>query len=399
MNGILCINKPQGFTSFDVAAKLRGMLKTKKIGHAGTLDPMATGVLPVFVGNATKACDIMPDSSKAYRASFRLGEQSDTQDSTGTILKTAEVNCTAADIEALLPKFRGEIMQIPPMYSAVSVNGKRLYELARQGIEVERESRNVTIYSLELLNFDEETQSGTLKVACSKGTYIRTLCEDIGNYLGTGGTLGTELFSRLVGIISRRFRRESFVFQAVFHAVLYKGIYNCENRHAEYHTRKAEKPRHHRNGNDDPYRLQTDGGAYQFRSDIVSVQLLYEEYQNTEPQRFYRADNEYDKRARYGTDKRTEKRDDVCHAHDKAYQRVIRHSQQSHADEADNSDDEGIEDFRGNKSAEALIRHGYVFHKRLIFLFAHAGAGNLFGLCAEAFLREKEINRHDDTDK
>ena len=160
MNGILCINKPQGFTSFDVVAKLRGILKTKKIGHAGTLDPMATGVLPVFVGNATKACDIMPDSSKAYRASFKLGEQTDTQDSSGTVLKSFEVNCTASDIEKLLPEFTGDIMQVPPMYSAVSVNGKRLYELARQGIEVEREPRQITVFSLVLEEYSEETKEG-----------------------------------------------------------------------------------------------------------------------------------------------------------------------------------------------------------------------------------------------
>lgn len=189
LNGILCINKPQGFTSFDVVAKLRGILKTKKIGHAGTLDPMATGVLPVFVGNATKACDIMPDSRKAYRASFRLGVTSDTQDSTGTVLSTAEVHCSAEDIEKLLPEFTGDIMQIPPMYSAVSVNGKRLYELARQGIEIEREPRPVTILALSLEEFSEETGEGVFMVECSKGTYIRTVIHDIGSRLGCGGVM------------------------------------------------------------------------------------------------------------------------------------------------------------------------------------------------------------------
>lgn len=189
LNGILCIDKPQGFTSFDVVAKLRGILRTKKIGHAGTLDPMATGVLPVFVGNATKACDIMPDSSKAYRASFRLGEQTDTQDSTGTVLRKAEVNCSAEDIKNILSKFTGDIMQIPPMYSAVSVNGKRLYELARQGIEVEREPRKITVYSLVLEEYSEETKEGVLSVECSKGTYIRTIIHDIGNELGCGGVM------------------------------------------------------------------------------------------------------------------------------------------------------------------------------------------------------------------
>lgn len=189
MNGILCINKPQGFTSFDVVAKLRGILKTRKIGHAGTLDPMATGVLPVFVGNATKACDIMPDSSKSYRASFRLGEQTDTQDSTGTVLRTSDVACTEKDIEKLLPSFTGKIMQIPPMYSAVSVNGKRLYELARQGIEVEREPRKITVHSLTLEEYSEDKREGVFCVECSKGTYIRTIIHDIGEALGCGGVM------------------------------------------------------------------------------------------------------------------------------------------------------------------------------------------------------------------
>lgn len=189
LNGILCIDKPQGFTSFDVVAKLRGILKTRKIGHAGTLDPMATGVLPVFVGNATKACDIMPDSSKAYRAAFRLGEQTDTQDSTGTVLSTSDVTCSADDIKNILSQFTGDIMQIPPMYSAVSVNGKRLYELARQGIEVEREPRKITVYSLVLEEYSEETGEGVLSVECSKGTYIRTIIHDIGNALGCGGVM------------------------------------------------------------------------------------------------------------------------------------------------------------------------------------------------------------------
>ncbi|WP_044975255.1 tRNA pseudouridine(55) synthase TruB [Ruminococcus sp. HUN007] len=189
MNGILCINKPQGFTSFDVVAKLRGILKTRKIGHAGTLDPMATGVLPVFVGNATKACDIMPDSAKAYRASFRLGEQTDTQDSSGTVLKKCEVTCSAGDIEKLIPEFTGDIMQIPPMYSAVSVNGKRLYELARQGIEVERQPRKINVSSLILEEYSAETGEGVLYIECSKGTYIRTIIHDIGIRLGCGGVM------------------------------------------------------------------------------------------------------------------------------------------------------------------------------------------------------------------
>ena len=136
MNGILCVNKPQDFTSFDVVAKLRGILKMKRLGHGGTLDPMATGVLPVFVGNATKACDIMPDNTKSYTAGFRLGFTSDTQDVWGDVEKVSDKAVSLDSIEAVLPQFRGKIMQLPPMYSAVQVNGQRLYDLARKGIEV-----------------------------------------------------------------------------------------------------------------------------------------------------------------------------------------------------------------------------------------------------------------------
>ncbi len=190
MCGIICVNKPQGFTSFDVIAKMRGILKMKRLGHAGTLDPMATGVLPVFVGRATKACDILPDHDKIYCAGFKLGVTTDTQDSTGAV--TNQRSCsdiTEKKLAEILGNFRGEIMQIPPMYSAVSVGGKRLYDLARQGIEVEREARPVTIYSLELSEFDESEKCGVFTVSCSKGTYIRTLINDIGDSLGCGGIM------------------------------------------------------------------------------------------------------------------------------------------------------------------------------------------------------------------
>lgn len=188
--GILCINKPSGFTSFDVIAKLRGILKIKRLGHAGTLDPMATGVLPVFVGKATKACDILPDHNKCYEAGFKLGLTTDTQDITGKVLAEHNVTqITRQDIENILTAFRGNIMQIPPMYSAVSVNGKRLYDLARQGIEVEREARPITVYTLELVSYDEKTMTGTMKISCSKGTYIRTLINDIGDALDCGGIM------------------------------------------------------------------------------------------------------------------------------------------------------------------------------------------------------------------
>ena len=189
MNGILLINKPQGFTSFDVIAKLRGILKIKRLGHAGTLDPMATGVLPVFVGKATRACDIIPNNEKSYTASFRLGISTDTQDTTGKTISTSDRKVTAEEITAVIPEFLGEIEQLPPMYSAVSVNGQRLYDLARKGIEVERTARKITVDKLELLSFDEENQTGELFISCSKGTYIRTIIHDLGERLGCGGAM------------------------------------------------------------------------------------------------------------------------------------------------------------------------------------------------------------------
>lgn len=161
----------------------------KRLGHAGTLDPMATGVLPVFAGRATKACDILPDHDKTYEAGFRFGITTDTQDVTGMVTKERPAKVTAEQLEKVLESFRGDIMQVPPMYSAVSVGGKRLYELARQGKEIEREARAVTIYCLELTEFDTPAQSGTLKISCSKGTYIRTLINDIGEALGCGGIM------------------------------------------------------------------------------------------------------------------------------------------------------------------------------------------------------------------
>ncbi len=186
MNGILLIDKPKDHTSFDVVAIVRGCLREKKTGHTGTLDPMATGVLPILLGSATKAQALLPDTDKEYEASFRLGLTTDTLDITGNILSKCEAHADAGQIEALLPHFRGDIMQLPPMYSAVSKNGVRLYELARKGIEAEREARPVHIGLLKLMSFDEETQCGTLRISCSKGTYIRSLCDDIGKELGCG---------------------------------------------------------------------------------------------------------------------------------------------------------------------------------------------------------------------
>lgn len=187
-NGILIIDKPTDWTSHDVVAKLRGILHEKRIGHAGTLDPMATGVLPVFVGRATRAVEFAAEREKEYLAGLRLGQVTDTQDVTGSTLSTAPVSVTREDVEKILAQFRGDIRQIPPMYSAIKKEGKKLYELARRGQEVERQPRPITIYELELLDQLSPTDY-TLRVKCSKGTYVRTLCHDIGQALGCGGTL------------------------------------------------------------------------------------------------------------------------------------------------------------------------------------------------------------------
>lgn len=190
MNGILLIDKPKGFTSFDVIGKLRGILKMRRLGHAGTLDPMATGVLPVFVGCATKACGILPDDRKAYLAEFQLGQTSDTQDSTGTILSSRSyAGVTEEAIRAVLSEMIGEIDQIPPMFSAVQVDGKRLYELAREGKTVERKARRVRIDALSLTAFDAENGTGTLEIQCGSGTYVRTILHDMGQALGCGAVM------------------------------------------------------------------------------------------------------------------------------------------------------------------------------------------------------------------
>ena len=188
-SGILVMNKPQGFTSFDVIGKLRGILKMKKLGHTGTLDPMATGVLPVLVGTAARACDILPDETKTYRAGFQLGTVTDTQDSTGRILAQHPFSVTAAEILALLPQFTGEIQQIPPMYSAVQIGGKRLYELAREGKTVERPPRTVQVYRTVLEAFDPFAGTGILEISCGKGTYVRTLIHDLGQALSCGACM------------------------------------------------------------------------------------------------------------------------------------------------------------------------------------------------------------------
>jgi len=195
MNGIIVIDKPADWTSHDVIAKLRGALKQKRIGHGGTLDPMATGVLPVFIGRATRAAEFCENADKEYIAGLQLGTVTDTQDITGNVLQKNDVTISADDLASILPRFTGAIKQIPPMYSAIKKDGKKLYELARKGIEIPREPREVFIYELGvtgtvlLTPCQENRPSVTLKITCSKGTYIRTLCHDIGAALGCGGTL------------------------------------------------------------------------------------------------------------------------------------------------------------------------------------------------------------------
>lgn len=189
MNGIVIIDKPADWTSQDVTAKLRGVFQTRRIGHGGTLDPMATGVLPVFVGRATRGVEFFEHADKVYETTLRLGLTTDTEDITGSILEKKPVAVTEEQVKAVLEQFKGEISQIPPMYSAIKINGQKLVDLARKGKEVERKSRTITIFSLDFLEM-----SGSdirLRVHCSKGTYIRTLCKDIGAALGCGGCMAT----------------------------------------------------------------------------------------------------------------------------------------------------------------------------------------------------------------
>jgi len=189
INGIINIYKEKGYTSHDVVAKMRGILKIKKIGHTGTLDPDAIGVLPVCIGKGTKLVDLITDKDKTYEAVLKLGITTDTQDVTGVTLTTSEVTVNFEQISAVINSYIGEYDQLPPMFSALKVNGKRLYELARQGQVIERERRRVVIKDIRILAYNEEEHEVTMSVDCSKGTYIRTLLHDIGNDLGCGGTM------------------------------------------------------------------------------------------------------------------------------------------------------------------------------------------------------------------
>lgn len=196
-NGIIVVKKETGFTSFDVVAKMRGIFGQKKIGHTGTLDPDATGVLPVCLGNATKVCDILTDSDKEYRAVLLLGKETDTQDISGTVISEHEVTSPPEAVKEVIASFSGAQDQIPPMYSALKVNGQKLCDLARAGKTVERKARPVHIYEIEILNI--ELPRVEIRVLCSKGTYIRTLCHDIGKKLGCGGCMESLIRTRAAG--------------------------------------------------------------------------------------------------------------------------------------------------------------------------------------------------------
>lgn len=197
MDGILNVYKEAGFTSFDVVAKLRGILKQKKIGHTGTLDPDAEGVLPVCIGTATKVCEYLTGKEKIYQAKLHLGITTDTQDISGNCLKKEDCHISEESLREIISGFVGRIRQIPPMYSALKVNGKKLCDLARKGIEVERKAREVEIYSIDVLSVD--LPFATMRVHCSKGTYIRTLCQDIGEAAGCGGCMEELLRIRTAG--------------------------------------------------------------------------------------------------------------------------------------------------------------------------------------------------------
>ncbi len=199
INGIINIYKEKGYTSHDVVAKMRGILKMKKIGHTGTLDPDAEGVLPVCIGKGTKVVDLITDKDKTYEAVLKLGIVTDTQDLTGQVLKTSPVKAGFAEIKAAIDSFIGEYDQLPPMYSAIKVNGKKLYELARQGKEIERATRRVIITDIRILSYSEADHEVRVSVDCGKGTYIRTLLHDIGEQLGCGGSMKSLLRTRVGG--------------------------------------------------------------------------------------------------------------------------------------------------------------------------------------------------------
>lgn len=250
-HGILIVNKEKGYTSHDVVGKLRGILKQKKIGHTGTLDPDAEGVLPVCLGNATKVCGLLTDSDKIYEAILKLGVETDTQDITGKVLRECPVKVTEEEFWEAAKGFIGEYEQLPPMYSALKVNGKKLYEYARAGIEVEREPRKVFIRNIEMLSWDEEKKEARLRVECSKGTYIRTLCNDIGKKLCCGGVMKYLLRTRAAGFCLDGTHRLSEIEEMAEEGKIGEWIVPTDRVFAEYpaHTVTPEGEKLLLNGN------------------------------------------------------------------------------------------------------------------------------------------------------
>lgn len=231
MTGILVIDKPEGFTSHDVVAKLRGILKERRIGHTGTLDPMATGVLVILIGRATRAMSFAEQHEKQYIAGLRLGIETDTQDITGTVQQRFEKMASRDEVDAALQAFRGDIMQIPPMYSAIKVKGKKLYQIARAGGEVVRAPRSITVSELAIV--DEVAEDYILKITCSKGTYVRTLCHDIGAKLGCGGVMSS-LRRTLVGSFQLSHARTLEQLEAMPHEEIERTLFPVDTLFSEH---------------------------------------------------------------------------------------------------------------------------------------------------------------------
>ncbi len=274
MNGIVIVDKPQGWTSQDVVSKLRGVFQTRRIGHGGTLDPLATGVLPVFVGRATRGVEFFEHAEKTYETLLRLGITTDTEDITGRVLTQQDAFVTASELEQVLQTFRGEILQIPPMYSALKINGQKLYDLARKGKEVERQPRPVTIHELTLLGM--EAEGIRLRVRCSKGTYIRTLCKDIGAALGCGGCM-----AELRRVSAGEYTIDQAIGLAELIAAEDPGSYlrGVDTMFAQYPavTLTAKQETRCRNGNsfslslaDGTYRAYSEGGEFLMLAKVES---------------------------------------------------------------------------------------------------------------------------------
>lgn len=242
MDGIINVYKEAGFTSHDVVARLRGILKQKKIGHTGTLDPAAIGVLPVCVGKATKVCELLTEKDKTYQAVCRLGVVTDTQDATGKVLEEHSIaGITEQKLRETVASFQGEIEQIPPMYSAIKVDGKKLYELAREGKTIERKPRKVNIMKIHIVQIDLEEQTFVMEITCSKGTYIRTLCHDIGQKLGVGAIMQSLVRTRVAGFHIKDALTLAQIEDLVQENKLQEKMYAIEALFADYPKRKVLK--------------------------------------------------------------------------------------------------------------------------------------------------------------